>query len=71
MDLWQFTNAINRHFSVQEKLQLIDKIWEIAYADEIINQHEDYLVHKIADLLHLSHRQLIDAKLKVAKEVSG
>ena len=51
-------------------MQLIDKIWEIAYADEIINQHEDYLVHKIADLLHLSHRQLIDAKLKVAKEVS-
>jgi uncharacterized tellurite resistance protein B-like protein len=65
IDLWQFTNAINQHFSVQEKSRLIEEIWEIAYADGIVDQQEDYLVHKIADLLHLSHRQLIEAKLKV------
>lgn len=71
IDLWQFTNALNQHYSSDEKSRLIEKIWEIAYADGIIDQHEDYLVHKVADLLHLSHRQLIDAKLKVAKEMSG
>jgi len=70
VDLWQFTNALNQHFSVQEKLQLIEKIWEIAYADGIVDQHEDYLVHKVADLLHLTHRQLIEAKLK-AKNASS
>jgi uncharacterized tellurite resistance protein B-like protein len=70
IDLWQFTNAINQHFSIQEKSGLVEKIWEIAYADGIVDQYEDYLVHKIADLLHLSHRQLIDAKLKVARHLS-
>ncbi|MBW2094404.1 MAG: TerB family tellurite resistance protein [Deltaproteobacteria bacterium] len=69
IDLWQFTSALNQHFSVEEKTRLVEKIWEIAYADGIVDQHENYLVHKVADLLHLSHKQLINAKLKVAKKV--
>jgi uncharacterized tellurite resistance protein B-like protein len=69
IDLWAFTNAINQHYSVDEKLHLIEKMWEIAYADGSLDQHENYLVHKVADLLHLSHRQLMDAKLKVKDSV--
>jgi len=64
IDLWQFTNAINQYYSVEQKLHLTEKIWEIAYADGTLDQHEDYLAHKVAELLHLTHRQLIDAKLK-------
>jgi len=64
IDLWEFTNAINQNYSVDEKLRLTEKIWEIAYADGKLDQHEDYLVHKLANLLRLTHKQLIDAKLR-------
>ena len=40
-------------------------VWEIIYTDGILDKHEDYLVHKLANLLRLSHEQLIEAKLKV------
>ncbi len=63
-DLWQFTNLINQNYSLDEKLRIIEIIWKIAYVDGRLDKHEDYLVHKLANLLRLSHQQLIDAKLK-------
>lgn len=65
IDLWQFTNLINQNYSLEEKLQIIEAVWRIAYADGRLDMHEDYLVHKLAKLLRLTHKQLIDAKLKV------
>jgi uncharacterized tellurite resistance protein B-like protein len=65
IDLWQFTNLINQNYSIEEKLQIIETIWKIVYADGRLDKHEDYLVHKLSNLLRLTHKQLIDAKLKV------
>lgn len=45
----------------------IETIWRIACTDRELDKHEDYLVHKLAKLLRLSHKQLIEAKLKVKK----
>ena len=65
IDVWQFTNLINQNYSTQEKNQIIEMVWKIAYADGRLDKHEDYLVHKLAKLLRLTHKQLIDAKLKI------
>jgi len=65
IDLWQFTNLINENYAEEEKVRIIEMVWEIVYTDDKLDQHEDYLVHKLAKLLRLSHKQLIDAKLKI------
>ena len=65
VDLWQFTNLVNQNYAVDEKLKIIEMIWKLAYVDGNLDKHEDYLLHKLAKLLRLSHKQLIDAKLKV------
>jgi uncharacterized tellurite resistance protein B-like protein len=65
IDLWRFTSLINENYTVAEKIQVIEEVWRIAYADGHLDKHEDYLVHKMADLLRLTHKQLIDAKLRV------
>ena len=65
IDMWQFTNLINQNYSKDEKLEIIETVWKVVYADERLDKHEDYLVHKLAKLLRLSHKELIDAKLKV------
>lgn len=67
IDLWRFASLINKNYSVEEKVQVIEMIWRVAYADGHLDKHEDYLVHKLAKLLRLSHKQLIDAKLQVLK----
>ena len=71
IDIWRFTSAINRNYSIGDKINIIETIWKIAYADGILDKHEDYLVHKLAGLLRLSHKQLIAAKLKVLNEISS
>jgi uncharacterized tellurite resistance protein B-like protein len=68
IDLWRFTNLINRNYAIDEKLEIIRIVWEIAYADGKLDRHEDYLLHKLAELLHLTHKQLIDAKLSVLED---
>jgi len=65
LDLWQFTNLVNKNYSKEEKLNVIELIWKVVYSDGILDKHEDYLVHKLAKLLKLRHEELINAKLKV------
>jgi len=64
IDLWQFTNLINQNYSREEKLRIIETIWKIAYTDGELDKHEDYLVHKLSNLLRFTHKELIEAKLK-------
>ncbi|TFG92648.1 MAG: TerB family tellurite resistance protein [Syntrophobacterales bacterium] len=73
LDLWQFTNLINHNYTQEEKIKIIEMVWHIAYTDGRLDKHEDFLVHKIANLLRLTHRQLIDAKIKVREgmEIAG
>lgn len=68
-DLWKFTNYINQSCSTDEKIEVIEEVWRVIYADGRLDGHEDYLVHKLARLLNLDHPQLIRAKLKVLAEL--
>jgi len=65
VDLWQFTNLINENFSHSEKLQVIETVWEIIYIDGHLAAHEDIFAHQLANLLRLSHKELITAKMRV------
>ena len=65
IDLWKFAKLINQNYSKDAKIQIIEMIWRVIYTDGKLDQHEDYLVHKLAHLLRLTHKELIDAKMKV------
>ena len=64
----QPAKEVNENYSIEEKIGVIEMVWRIAYSDHLLGRHEDYLLHKLAKLLHLSHNKLIDAKMKVLKE---
>jgi uncharacterized tellurite resistance protein B-like protein len=65
IDLWRFARLVNQNYSQEEKISIIEILWQIIYTDGRLDKHEDYLVHKIAKLLRLTHKQLIDSKLKI------
>lgn len=67
-DIWQFTNLINQNYSRDEKINMVEMVWEVVYADGKLDKYEDYLVHKLGKLLRLSHKELITAKLKVLQK---
>ena len=65
IDLWHFTNLINRNYSEEEKVRIVEMVWRIVYVDGRLDKHEDTLMHKLSKLLDLTHGQLIDAKMRV------
>jgi uncharacterized tellurite resistance protein B-like protein len=65
VDLWQFARLINEHYSRDEKIGIIETLWQVVFVDGKMDKYEDYLMHKMSKLLRLSHKELIDAKLKI------
>jgi uncharacterized tellurite resistance protein B-like protein len=62
-DLWQFTNHMNQNYTQEEKLKVMEDVWRVIHADGQLEKHEDQFAHKLANLLRLTHKQMIDAKL--------
>lgn len=71
IDLWQFTKRINQSYSDEEKISIIQMLWKVVYADGTLDKHERYLVNKLSGLLRISHKELIDAKLRVIRKVNS
>ena len=55
---------MNRHFTAPQKLAIVEMMWRIAYADAALSAHENHLMRKIGDLLHIPHGDLIAAKMR-------
>lgn len=65
-DYFQFTSLINKEYSPEQKINLIESLWKIAFVDGVLDMNEEYLVRKIADLLHVPHTDFIRLKNRVA-----
>lgn len=63
-DYFQFTSLVNRHFTQEQKHRMIELMWRVAYADADLSAHENHLMRKVADLLHVTHGEYIAAKMR-------
>jgi len=63
-DYYQFTSLLNKHYTQQQKQQLIKHLWDLALADNVIDKYEEHLVRNLAELLHVPHSAFIKMKLK-------
>jgi len=68
VSLFQFTGLINQYFSAEEKISLVEMLWQVAYADGRLDRYEEAAVRKITELLHVPHRDFIRAKHRVLGE---
>ncbi len=66
-DYFSFTSLMNDSFSHAQKIQVVEFMWQVAYADNTLDANENHLISKIAGLLHVTHGEYIAAKLR-AKE---
>ena len=62
--LYQFTREINNHFDLEGKMKLLTSMWRVAYADGHLDKHEEGIIRRVADLLHIRHNEYIRCKLE-------
>ena len=61
----EFIEDINKDYSKEDKLALIDFLWSVAYADTVLEVNEERLIRRIADLIHLKDMDVLKIKDKV------
>ncbi len=69
VDLFEFTNHINNEFSKEEKKAVLEAVWRIIHSDGQLEKHEDHFARRLTHLLRLSHKDMIDAKLKAREQI--
>ena len=62
--LYEYTRVVNDEFTYADKLELLTRIWKLAFADGNLDKFEDHLIRKISDLVHISHSDFIRIKLE-------
>ena len=59
-----FINQINNNFLQDQKLEMIDFLWQTAYADNILDVDEERLIRRIADMIRIKDMQVLKLKDK-------
>lgn len=68
VSLHRFVHTVNESLTYQEKLDVLVMLWRVAYADGQLDKHEEHLMRRYADLLHVPHRDWMQLKLQVAPD---
>ena len=63
LDLHQFTSAIVKSFSTDERIKILTELWCVAMADGRVDPYEEQLLRRMAELMGLHHSQFIQAKI--------
>ncbi len=66
-DYYQFTKLIAEHFTQPQKIQVIELLWRVAYADNHLDAYEEHMVRRIADLIYVPHQDYIRTKIAAQK----
>ncbi len=70
VDLYHFTSMINRSLDEQGRLGIVEMMWEVVFADGSVNEFEDNLMWRAADLLGVSSRDRIAIRRRVSGETA-
>lgn len=68
--LYEFTRLACIEMSMAERCTLIEQLWNIAYADGVIDKYEEAAIRKVSELLYVPHADFIKAKLAAASAVN-
>jgi uncharacterized tellurite resistance protein B-like protein len=66
VDLYHFTSVIMRSLNDEDRLRIVEMMWELVYADGHVSEFEENVVWRAADLLAISSRDRIELKHRVA-----
>ncbi len=66
-DLHHFTQTVVRKFSEEERIGVIEMLWEVAYSDGLLTGDEDALIRRVAGLIYVSDRERGEAKRRITQ----
>lgn len=68
VDLYSFTSVLKIKLNEQQKIDLVEILWDLAYADGHRHELEDHVIWRISDLLGVSSRERVLARQRIEAE---
>ena len=69
ISFYEFIEDINKDFTKEDKLSLIKFLWDVAYADTILEVNEERLIRRIADLINIKDLEVLKLKDQSKSEI--
>ena len=64
-----FTKTV-KNMSEENKIKIIETLWEIIYSNKIADEYETNLMRRLAGLLYIDNKVMGDIKIRIKKENS-
>jgi len=66
-DYFYYGNKLNNYFSLTDKIDFLSCIFEVAYSDGEYHYMEEHMIKKIANMLHIENKDLINVKMDIKR----
>ena len=64
-DLFHFTRVVVENFTEEERIGVIETLWEVVYSNGVLTGDEDALIRRVAGLIYVSDRDRREARRRV------
>ena len=71
VQLHPWTNAVAEQMTAEARIGLVEMMWEVAYADGVLDPEEDALIRRMVNLIHISDRDRMLARQRVLARRQG
>jgi uncharacterized tellurite resistance protein B-like protein len=71
VDNFGFTRKISRRFDHEEKVGIVEMLWEVAYADGTLHPYEGNLLRRVAGLLYVTDQESGAARKRVVERIGA
>ena len=66
-DYFSYGKILNESFSITDKVDFLSCIFEVAYSDGEYHYLEEHMIKKIANILHIENKDLVDVKMDIKR----
>jgi uncharacterized tellurite resistance protein B-like protein len=71
VDLYRFTSVLKRRLDEEGRQQVIGMLWDMAYADGVVDEFEENVVWRVAELLGVSTRDRVILRQEAKQEAEN
>jgi len=64
-ELWSFARVVKDSYDYEERVEIIEMLWEVVWADGVLHDHEAALLRRVAGLIYVSDRDSGMARKRV------
>ena len=69
LELFGFVRKLIKELDEHQRIEVIEMLWEVAYADHVLDAHEDAMIRKVAGLLYVSDYDRGAARRRVREKL--